>query len=110
MDLIIPFDNMGREMTVLNAIIDFLIQFQGLNAPPILSVEPINLSEDKDAHVLYQNLNGAFLVLLAGERHPEFSQAQAFLHKLATSHKWGDWARFYLNGTQLIATELEQRC
>jgi hypothetical protein len=106
----IPFCNMGREMTVLNPIIDFLIQSQALNATPILSVELLNLNEDKDAHVLCQNLNGAFLILLAGEHHPEFSMAQALLNKLAASHKWRDWARFYLTGTQLIATELEQRC
>ena len=57
-----------------------------------------------------QNLNGAFLILLAGEHQPEFSQAQALLDKLATTPKWEDWARFYLNCTQLITTELEQRC
>ena len=97
-------------MTVLNPIIKFLIQSQSLNAAPILSVELSNLSGDQDAIALCQNLNGAFLILLAGESHPEFSQAQAFIDKLAMSPEWGDLARFYLNGMQLIATELEQRC
>ena len=97
-------------MTVLNPIIKFLIQSQSLNAAPILSVELSNLSVDQDAIALCQNLNGAFLILLAGESHPEFSQAQAFIDKLAMSPEWGDLARFYLNGMQLIATELEQRC
>ena len=54
-------------MTVLNPIIEFLIQSQAVNASPILSVEPFNLHTDKGAHVLCQNLNGAFLILLAGE-------------------------------------------
>ena len=97
-------------MTVLNPIIEFLIQSQAVNASPILSAETFDLNTDKDAHVLCQNLNGAFLILLAGELHPEFSQAQALLNMLAASHKWEDWARFYLTGTQLITTELEQRC
>jgi hypothetical protein len=97
-------------MTVLNPIIEFLIQSQAVNAVPILSVETFDLDTDRDAHVLCQNLNRAFLILLAGERQPEFSQAQAFLDKFAASRKWKDWARFYLNGAQLIASELEQYC
>ena len=97
-------------MTALNPIIMFLIHPQPLNAVPILPVALSKLSEDQDADALCQNLNGAFLILLAGERHPEFSQARAFLDKLATSPEWGNRARFYRNGVQLIATELAQRC
>ena len=97
-------------MTPLNSIIMFLIQSQPLNAVPILPIALSNLSGDQDTNTLCQNLNGAFLILTAGERHPEFSQAQAFLDKLATSPKWGNLASFYLNGVQLIATELAQRC
>ena len=101
---------MGRIMTVLNPIIKFLIQYKALNVTPVLSVELFNLQTDKDDDVLSQNLNGAFLILLAGKHHPEFSQAQALLNKVAASHKWKDWVKFYLTGTQLITTELEQRC
>jgi len=101
-------------MTALNPIIMFLIQSQPLNAVPIFPVAHSDLHwhkrGDQDADALCQNLNGAFLILLAGERHPEFSQAQAFLDKMATSPEWGSRARFYLNGVQLIATELAQRC
>ena len=97
-------------MTVLNPIIEFLIQSKALNVTPILSVELFNLHTDKDDDVLSQNLNGAFLILLAGKHHPEFSQAQALLNEVAASHKWKDWVRFYLAGTQFITTELEQRC
>ncbi|NET34474.1 MAG: hypothetical protein F6K19_21020 [Cyanothece sp. SIO1E1] len=50
----------------------------------------------------------AFLILLAGDRQPQFSQAQVYLDKLTTSPEWGEWAKFYLDGAQLIATELEQ--
>jgi len=51
-------------MTVLSPIIEFLIQSQAFNASLILPVEPFNLHADKDAHVLCQQLNGAFLILL----------------------------------------------
>jgi len=97
-------------MTAISPIINFLIRPHPLNAAPILPVELSNLDEDQDADALFQNLNGAFLILLAGERHPRFSQAQSFLNKLATSPEWGNLARFYLSGMQLIAAELEQLC
>ena len=104
------FFNTDPKMTVLNPIIEFLIRSQLVNASPIFSVELFNFHADEDDHVLCQNLNGAFLILLAGEHHPQFSQAQAFLNKLVASREWEDWARFYLTGTQLIASELEQCC
>ncbi|MBE9581366.1 MAG: hypothetical protein IMF18_07080 [Proteobacteria bacterium] len=97
-------------MTALNPIISFLIRAEPLNAASIWPVELSNLHENQDADSFWQNLNWTFLILLMGERHPEYSQAQAFLDKLATSPEWGHFARFYLNGVQLIATELEQRC
>ena len=51
-------------MTVLSPIIEFLIQSQAINASPILPGEPFDLHADKDAHVLCQKLNGAFLILM----------------------------------------------
>jgi len=101
---------MDIRKTDLNPIIMFLIRSQSLNTIPILPVALSNLSEDQDADALCQNLNGAFLILLAGERHPEFLQARAFLDKLATSPEWGNQAKFYLNSVQLIASELALRC
>ena len=97
-------------MTALNPIITFLIQSQSPNAAPILPVELSKLSEDQDANALGQTLNEAFLILLAGEGHSKFSQAQTYLEKLATSPEWGDWANFYLSSAQLIAAEIEHRC
>jgi hypothetical protein len=96
-------------MTIISPIIRFLIQPQPPNATPILRVELANLNEDQDEHALCQNLNGAFLAMLAGERHPRFAQAHAFSEKLASSREWGDYARFYLEAAQLIFTELDQR-
>ena len=51
-------------MTVLSPIIEFLIQSRAVNASLILPAEPFNLHADKDAHILCQKLNGAFLILL----------------------------------------------
>ena len=96
-------------MTALNPVIKFLIQSQQLNTEPLLSVELSKL-EDQDANALRQNLNAAFLMLLVDPLQPEFSQAKTYLDNLTRSPKWGDWAKFYLNTAQLIATELEQSC
>lgn len=97
-------------MTTINPIIRFLIQSQSPHAAPILPVTLANPAENQNAGTLCQNLNGAFLILLAGKQHPEFAQAQALFDRLATSPEWGNWARFYLNGARLITAEVEQRC
>jgi len=104
------FPDKDKIMTALNPIIKFLIQSHSLNKVPICPVGLSNLSGDQDDNSICQNLNGAFLILLAGEQRPEFSQAQAFLNEHARSPEWGNWGRFYLDGAQLIAAELTQRC
>lgn len=96
-------------MSVITPIINFLIQF----APGNLSILPIklsNLSEEAEADVLLENLNAAFLILLAGEGHADYESAKAYLEKLANTSEWGNWAKFYLNAVSLINTELEQCC
>lgn len=97
-------------MTAINPIINFLIQTLPPKAEPILPIELSRFYEDQDADALCQNLNGAFLIILAGERHSQFSEAQSFLKKLTTSPEWGNFARFYLNGIKLITAELEKLC
>ncbi|MFE4105005.1 hypothetical protein [Almyronema epifaneia] len=96
-------------MTALNPIITFLLQSQPLKTVSLAAAEPPHLSEQGITPTL-QTLNSAFLILLAGDRHPEFAPAQTYLEKLATSPQWGDWAKFYLHSLQLITTELTQRC
>ena len=95
-------------MSVLNPILKFLIQSSGANATPVLPVAFSGSFEDPDTCL--QNLNAAFLILLAGESHPDFSDAQAYLQKIAASPELGDWAKFYQQGVELITTELEQGC
>ena len=95
-------------MSVLTSILKFLIQSSDVNATPVLPVALSGSFEDQDACL--QNLNAAFLILLAGESHPDFPEAQAYLDKLAALPELSDWAKFYRQGLELIAAEIEQGC
>ncbi|MEM9266119.1 MAG: hypothetical protein AAGA46_11400 [Cyanobacteria bacterium P01_F01_bin.13] len=91
-------------MTALNPILNFLTQ------PAILPLEFTSAADGQDATSLLQTLNAAFLIVLAGEAHPNFFAAQTYLDKLSTSPDWGKAAKFYTQSAQLIAQELEQAC
>ncbi|MEO0986317.1 MAG: hypothetical protein AAFY20_12295 [Cyanobacteria bacterium J06639_14] len=95
-------------MSVLTPILKFLIQSPEANVTPVLPVVLSGSFDDQDACL--QNLNAAFLILLAGESHPDFAQAQVYLDKLLASPELVDWAKFYQQSLELIATELEQSC
>ncbi|MEM7797421.1 MAG: hypothetical protein AAF579_23560, partial [Cyanobacteria bacterium P01_C01_bin.118] len=91
-------------MTALNPILNFLTAGTG----PIL---PLTLTgNEQDSTTVLQSLNAAFLMVLAGESHPSFSQAQTYLDKLSASPDWGKAANFYTQAVQLITQELEQAC
>ncbi|MEM1242322.1 MAG: hypothetical protein AAGI45_21030, partial [Cyanobacteria bacterium P01_H01_bin.26] len=57
-----------------------------------------------------QTLNAAFLILLAGDAHPSFTEAKTYLDKFSTSPDWEKTAKFYLHSAQLIAQELDHTC
>ena len=97
-------------MTGLNRIIQFLIQPRELNGSSVLPIELSDPPEDQDNNVVARNLNAAFLILLAGEHHPNFLSAQDCLDKLTSSSEWKDWEAFYRNGLQLVAAEIEGCC
>ncbi|MEM1251546.1 MAG: hypothetical protein AAGI69_03865 [Cyanobacteria bacterium P01_H01_bin.21] len=93
-------------MTALNPILNFLTQSAG--DPAIL---PLELTVDQqDATSVLQSLNAAFLIVLAGEGHTSFSDAQTYLDKISESPDWGKVAKFYTQSAQLITQELEQAC
>ena len=94
-------------MSVLTPIFKFLTQSSTADAP-ILPVALSNTGDDQDTCL--QTLNAAFLIALAGESHPDFAAATAYIEKLATSPELGDWATFYQQGLALIEDELEQNC
>ncbi|MGD1853144.1 MAG: hypothetical protein ACFB2W_02740 [Leptolyngbyaceae cyanobacterium] len=90
-------------MTALNPILNFLTR-------PAAAVLSLKLTSDEHPAASLQNLNTAFLIVLAGEDHPSFTEATAYLNKLSTSPDWGDTAKFYSQSAQLITKELEQAC
>ena len=77
----------------------------------IPTFDPIRHFEDdrNDDAGIARKLNAAFLIMLAGKRHAEFDQAETFLDGLLNSSPWGDVARFYLKGIELIHDELRQQ-
>lgn len=97
-------------MEVLNPIVKFLIQSQQTNIQLTLPVELTNLSDEQGTSILSQSLNTAFLILLAGDSHPQYAEAKNYLDQLTVSPKWGDWAKFYLQSVQLITSEVEKAC
>ena len=64
---------------------------------------------DEPATVARQ-LNAAFLILLAGPKHPAFEKAQTRLHQLAESAEWSAVAQFYRTAKDHINREIEQVC
>ena len=53
-------------------------------------------------------LNAAFLILLAGSKHPHFEKAQAGLQRAAHSDEWAAVAQFYLSAKNRIRHEIEK--
>ncbi|MFG6098871.1 hypothetical protein SPB21_26735 [Leptothoe sp. ISB3NOV94-8A] len=97
-------------MTALNPILNFLTQPSSSGTAAILPLELTSVADGQDTTASLQSLNAAFLMVLAGETHPSFSNAQTYLEKLSTSPEWGKAAKFYIQSAQLIAQELEQVC
>jgi hypothetical protein len=55
-------------------------------------------------------LNGAFLIALAGSKHPASARARRFLARVAGPSKWGEIASFYLQGIGLVRQEVKDVC
>ncbi|MBW1773395.1 MAG: hypothetical protein JRJ82_10955 [Deltaproteobacteria bacterium] len=66
-----------------------------------LSLDPGGLAEA---------LNHAFLITLAGDKHPAFGTAEALINGLAEDPDWSGVARFYQSGPKRIRKELETMC
>jgi len=64
---------------------------------------------DEPARVA-RRLNAAFLILLAGQKHPDYKQAQTLLDQTADSTDGSEIARFYLAGADRIHKEIENVC
>ncbi|MFQ5776730.1 MAG: hypothetical protein ACE5IP_01840 [Terriglobia bacterium] len=57
-----------------------------------------------------QAVNASFLITLAGSTHPAYERAKNLLLRMADSPEWTEIAEFYLNGIELIHTEIETTC
>lgn len=57
-----------------------------------------------------QALNAAFLITLAGDMHPASERAKHFLSRMSNSSEWADVVKFYMNGTNLVHSEIESVC
>lgn len=55
-------------------------------------------------------LNAAFLITLAGSKHPVAERAENFLLRLASSSQWAEAAKFYLRGKKKIDQEITTVC
>ncbi len=57
-----------------------------------------------------RRLNAAFLILLAGQKHPDYKNAQSLLHRTAESTDESEIAQFYLAAVDRIHKEIENVC
>jgi len=53
-----------------------------------------------------RQMNAAFLILIAGQKHPAYNTAHAKLNHLADSSEWSTVARFYLAAKDHIRHEI----
>ncbi|MGR3177117.1 MAG: hypothetical protein ACUZ8E_03565 [Candidatus Anammoxibacter sp.] len=66
--------------------------------------------DNEDTVITPKHLNAAFLINLAGKRHPLFKEAKEFLDNMLNSPEWADVARFYLDGIDNVFEEINSTC
>ncbi|MEO0349705.1 MAG: hypothetical protein AAF282_06615 [Cyanobacteria bacterium P01_A01_bin.15] len=97
-------------MTALNPILTFLTQPSKSETAAILPLALPDPATGQNKTSILQTLNAAFLILLAGDAHPSFTEAKTYLDRFSTSPDWEKTAKFYLHSAQLIAQELDHTC
>ncbi len=90
------------------AILAQLLQVDRKEKAPIL-FHPAHHFHDSvdDPEGIPQAVNAAFLIALAGDRHPAYERAKAFLTQAQGVLQWEGVAAFYQDGIELIHQELE---
>jgi hypothetical protein len=66
--------------------------------------------EKPDGIDVEENLNAAFLILLAGKSHPLHLEATGYFRKMETLLEWKDIVGFYLQGLDDITFEISSIC
>ena len=64
-------------------------------------------SDSDELTEVSRRLNAAFLILLAGQKHPDYKKAQTLLQQTAESTDGSEIARFYLAAADRIHKEIE---
>ncbi len=62
--------------------------------------------QSDDPSRVSQSLNAAFLILLSGNRHFKYFQAETYLNRMSNSSEWTDVARFYKRAASLVNNEI----
>ena len=57
-----------------------------------------------------ENLNAAFLILLAGESHTLHDSAARYFTKMESIPEWKDTINFYRNGLEMVISEISAVC
>ena len=91
---------------IVRFLIESHLQRTGLRESPGLFDRPVDESDE----ALWGRLSAAFLVMLAGDGLPGRSKARDFATVLAASARWGNLARFYLDGIRRVTEEVGERC
>ena len=78
------------------------------SALPVFNPAEQFTDESKEPAAIARQLNAAFLILLAGNRHPQFKKAQSELHRATRSDEWSKIAQFYLSAVDRIRHEIEE--
>jgi hypothetical protein len=94
-------------MTALESIVTYLLRAGSSAQAPLMPRGLIETPATGSDEETCRALNAAFLVLLAGDTHPNATLARDRL--AAAAPEWGDLARFYLDGTRTIAAEVDRR-
>ncbi|UCH81999.1 MAG: hypothetical protein JSW20_05070 [Nitrospiraceae bacterium] len=66
--------------------------------------------ENPDGVGVEENLNAAFLIILAGETHPLYREAAEYIRKIEMLPEWKDKAGFYVKGRENIISEISSAC
>ena len=90
------------------AILAQLLQADRQGEAPILFPPGLDFRDSMDdPEGMPQAVNAAFLIALAGDRHPDHERARAFLTQAQGAPEWEEAAAFYRDGIGLIHRELE---
>ncbi|MCK5153516.1 MAG: hypothetical protein KAQ93_04090 [Spirochaetales bacterium] len=76
---------------------------------PTEKFEIISEADNKNQSIICRSLNTAFMIILSGSDHSEYKNAKAYLEEMKSNNFYGNLAKFYLNGKNLVEKEIENK-